>query len=99
MKNSAERVGWPWFILHGDHLTVKNPEKDVPYIKELLKQQIALKQVKVDFNTTVELITKYVKDLNSIVYQIKTEELIAEVVDKLDFLFSIRLNHFPVIWS
>ncbi|MHA1784073.1 MAG: class II fructose-bisphosphate aldolase [Candidatus Helarchaeota archaeon] len=41
VKNSAERVGWPWFILHGDHLTVKNPEKDVPYIKELLKQQIS----------------------------------------------------------
>ncbi|NHI93257.1 MAG: class II fructose-bisphosphate aldolase [Candidatus Lokiarchaeota archaeon] len=40
VKVAAEKVNWPWFILHGDHLTIKNPEKDVPYIKNLLKQQI-----------------------------------------------------------
>ena len=40
VKLAAEKADWPWFILHGDHLTTKNPEKDVPYIKKLLKQQI-----------------------------------------------------------
>ncbi|OYT38158.1 hypothetical protein B6U82_00445, partial [Candidatus Pacearchaeota archaeon ex4484_31] len=56
---------------------------------EQLKQQILLKKVKVDFKTIVKLIEGYVRDLNAIVYQIKTEELITEVVDKLDLFSSI----------
>jgi len=56
---------------------------------EQLKQRIQLKEIKVDFRTIVRLIERYVKDLNAIVYQIKTEELISEVVDKLDLFSSI----------
>ncbi len=40
VKIAAEKINWPWFILHGDHLTIKDPEKDVPYVKKLIKQQI-----------------------------------------------------------
>jgi len=40
VKIAAEKANWPWFILHGDHLTLKDPEKDVPYVKKLIKQQI-----------------------------------------------------------
>ena len=40
VKVAAEKANWPWFIIHGDHLTTKNPEKDVPYVKKLVKQQI-----------------------------------------------------------
>jgi len=54
-----------------------------------LKQQILLKKVKVDFKTIVKLIEGYVRDLNAIVYQIKADELITEVVDKLDLFSSI----------
>ena len=61
-----------------------------PYkLFEQLKQRIHLKEIKVDFRTIVRLIERYVKDLNAIIYQIKTEELISEVVDKLDLFSSI----------
>ena len=56
---------------------------------DILKERILTKEVKVDFNTTVELIENYVRELNSIVYQIKEEKLISEVVDKLDLFSSI----------
>jgi len=56
---------------------------------ELLKERILTKEVKVDFKTTVELIESYVRELNSIVCQIKEEKLITEVVDKLDLFSSI----------
>jgi len=54
-----------------------------------LKRKIVEKTKKIDFNTTVNLIENYVKDLNSIVYQIRTKEMIAEVVNKMDLFFSI----------
>jgi tRNA1(Val) A37 N6-methylase TrmN6 len=56
---------------------------------ESLKQKISSKQVQIDFKTAVKLIETYAKDLNSVVYQIRTEELVAEVVDKLDLFSSI----------
>jgi hypothetical protein len=56
---------------------------------ELLKENIAQKQIKVDFKTVVHLIENYVNDLNAIIYQIKSEELITEVVDKLDLFSAI----------
>lgn len=54
-----------------------------------LKDAIVSKQVSVDFKTIVSLIENYVSDLNSIIYQIKTEELASEVVNKLDLFSSI----------
>jgi len=54
-----------------------------------LKQQLILKEVKVDFKTTVELIGNYVKELNSIIYKKAKDELISEVVNKLDLFSSI----------
>jgi len=54
-----------------------------------LKSAILKKKAIVDFNTVVNLIGKYVIDLNSVIYQIKTDELVAEVVDKLDLFCSI----------
>ena len=47
------------------------------------------KETKVDFNTVVKLIENYVLDLNSIIYQIREEALITEVVDKLDLFSSV----------
>lgn len=55
----------------------------------LLKEKIEAKQVQVDFGTTVKLIETYAKELNSVVYEIRTDELVAEVVDKLDLFSSI----------
>lgn len=64
--------------------------KDTPAkIFQTLKTSILLKKIDIDFNTIVTLIGNYVKDLNSVIYQIKTEELVAEVVDKLDLFSSI----------
>jgi tRNA1(Val) A37 N6-methylase TrmN6 len=54
-----------------------------------LKSQISQKKIKVDFKTIVKLIENFVKDLNSIIYQIKVEELVTEVVNKLDLFSSI----------
>lgn len=54
-----------------------------------LKTAVLSKKVSVDFRTVVALIESYVRDLNSIIYQIKTEELASEVVDKLDLFSSI----------
>lgn len=56
---------------------------------EELKKQIYLKTVRIDFRTIVKLIENYVRDLNAIIYQIKAEELISEVVNKLDLFSSI----------
>jgi len=56
---------------------------------EKLKQQIISKQVKVDFKTNVNLIGSYVKDLNAIIYEKVEDELISEVVNKLDLFSSI----------
>jgi len=54
-----------------------------------LKNTILSKELKVDFKTIVNLIENYVRDLNSIIYQIKTDELASEVVNKLDLFSSI----------
>ncbi|MCE7743657.1 MAG: N-6 DNA methylase [Candidatus Heimdallarchaeota archaeon] len=56
---------------------------------ENLKKQYQKKEIKVDFKTIVDLIGNYVKELNSVIYQIKTDELVSEVVDKLDLFSSI----------
>lgn len=56
---------------------------------ESLKDKIINKKRKVDFNTLVNLIKTYVKDLGDIIYQIETDQLVPEVVDKLDLFSSI----------
>jgi len=54
-----------------------------------LKEKIEQSKTKFDFATIVKLIERYVSDLNSVVYQIKTDELVSEVVNKLDLFASI----------
>lgn len=54
-----------------------------------LKAIIDKNVVKTDFASTVKMIEKYATDLNSVVYQIRTDELVSEVVDKLDLFTSI----------
>lgn len=54
-----------------------------------LKERILRKDRDIDFNTVVGLIESYVSDLNSIIFQVKTEEIIAEVVNKLDLFTAI----------
>jgi len=54
-----------------------------------LKKFILSKEVSVDFKTIIRQIENYVRDLNSIIYQIRTEELAVEVVNKLDLFSSI----------
>lgn len=54
-----------------------------------MKERIEQGKTKIDFATTVKLIERYASDLNSVVYQIRTDELISEVVNKLDLFTSI----------
>ena len=54
-----------------------------------LKENIKESRTKIDFATTVKLIERYVSDLNSVVYQIRTDELVSEVVNKLELFTSI----------
>lgn len=64
--------------------------KDTPKnIFKKLKTAISIKKIKIDFKTVVDLIGSYVRDLNSIIYHMKTDELISEVVDKLELFTSI----------
>ncbi len=40
VKEAAERADWPWFIIHGDHLTMKKVPEDANEVKELILSQI-----------------------------------------------------------
>ncbi|NVM03731.1 MAG: class II fructose-bisphosphate aldolase [Candidatus Helarchaeota archaeon] len=40
VKDAAERADWPWFIIHGDHLTMRKVPEDVNIVKELILSQI-----------------------------------------------------------
>ncbi|GAI16719.1 unnamed protein product, partial [marine sediment metagenome] len=54
-----------------------------------LKQRILSREVKIDFRSTVKRIGNYVRDLNAIIYEKVEDELISEVVNKLDLFSSI----------
>ncbi len=54
-----------------------------------LKELIATGKRKIDFKTVVEQIKTFVLELNNVVYQIRTDELISEVVKKLDLFTAI----------
>jgi len=54
-----------------------------------LKRRLLSKKRKIDFNSVINLIKSYVQDLNSIIYQIRTDKLISEVVNKLDLFTSV----------
>ncbi|MGD0405670.1 MAG: N-6 DNA methylase [Candidatus Bathyarchaeia archaeon] len=54
-----------------------------------LKEKILTETVTVDFKTIIDHIENYITDLNAIVYQISTDELASEVVNKLDLFSSI----------
>jgi type I restriction-modification system DNA methylase subunit len=54
-----------------------------------LKRLIDARETKIDFATTVKLIERYASDLNSVVFKIRTDELVSEVVNKLDLFVSI----------
>ena len=54
-----------------------------------LKEKTLAETVTVDFNTIISQIENYISDLNSIVYQVSTDELASEVVNKLDLFSSI----------
>jgi hypothetical protein len=64
-------------------------EDTVENIFNTLKERILTETVTVDFKTIIDHIENYIKDLNSIVYQITTDELASEVVNKLDLFSSI----------
>lgn len=54
-----------------------------------LKEKLDRKEVSIDFNTVVNLINEYVRNLSQVVFNIVNEELIDEVVSKLDLFSSI----------
>jgi len=58
-------------------------------IFSILKEKILKETVTVDFKTVIRQIENYIQDLNSIVYQISTDELASEVVNKLDLFSSL----------
>ena len=64
--------------------------KDSPKrIFEQLKHMIVEKKRKIDFHFVVAQIEEYVRDLHSIIHRINTDELVTEVVDKLDLFCSV----------
>lgn len=54
-----------------------------------LKEILDRKEVNIDFNTVVNLINEYVRNLTQVVFNVVHEELIDEVVNKLDLFSSI----------
>ncbi len=56
---------------------------------EKLKEILDRKEVNIDFNTVVNLINEYVRNLTQVVFNVVHEELIDEVVNKLDLFSSI----------
>jgi hypothetical protein len=54
-----------------------------------LKQKLEKKEVIIDFNTVVKLINEYVRNLSQVVFNYVNENLIDEVVNKLDLFSSI----------
>jgi hypothetical protein len=56
---------------------------------EKLKEKLDRKEVNIDFNTVVNLINEYVRNLTQVVFNVVHEELIDEVVNKLDLFSSI----------
>lgn len=54
-----------------------------------IKEKFDRKEVNIDFNTIVKLINEYVRNLSQVVFNIVQEELIDEVVNKLDLFSSI----------
>lgn len=54
-----------------------------------LKEKIQTETVTVDFKTIINQIEDYITDLSMVVYQVSTEELASEVVNKLDLFSSI----------
>ncbi len=56
---------------------------------EELKERIRSKKIKIDFKTIVNLINSYISDLTSVISKIQTDQLINEVVNKLDLFSSI----------
>lgn len=69
VKEAAERADWPWFILHGDHLTIpKRTLEEINGIKELILSQIknGYRSFAIDasflFNLDGETTTKQLKD-------------------------------------
>ncbi len=60
------------------------------FLARQLKLTIDKQISKVNFASAVKLIGEYATDLNSVVFQIKTDELVAEVVNKLDLFASVE---------
>jgi hypothetical protein len=56
---------------------------------EKLKERLDRKEISIDFNTVVNLINEYVRNLTQVVFNFVNEELIDEVVNKLDLFSSI----------
>jgi hypothetical protein len=54
-----------------------------------LKNLVESEKRKIVFRTVVEQIKRFVLDLNSVVYQVKTDELVSEVVEKLELFTAI----------
>lgn len=54
-----------------------------------LKEKLDRKEVSIDFNTVVNLINGYVRDLSQVVFNVVDVNLIDEVVSKLDLFSSI----------
>lgn len=77
-----------WAIILTESWT-ENRAVTLDFLSRQLKLTIEKQLSRIDFASAVKLIEGYASDLNSVVYQIRTDELIAEVVDKLDLFASI----------
>ncbi len=77
-----------WAVILTEYWT-ESREVTLDYLARQLKLVIDKKLSRIDFASAVKMIGKYASDLNAVVYQIRTDELVAEVVDKLDLFASV----------
>lgn len=89
--NALDRIATEseiWAIILTEHWT-ESRSVTFDFLARQLKLTIDKQISKVDFASAVKLIGEYATDLNSVVFQIKTDELVAEIVNKLDLFASV----------
>ncbi|MEM0142731.1 MAG: N-6 DNA methylase [Candidatus Parvarchaeum sp.] len=75
-------------LIFSDYWTESLNETPAKFFTNL-KNLIESEKRKIVFKTVVEQIKRFVLDLNSVVYQVRNEELVSEIVEKLELFTAI----------
>lgn len=89
--NALDRIATEseiWAVILTEYWT-ESRSVTFDFLARQLKLTIDKQISRVDFGSAVKLIGEYASDLNSVIFQIKTDELVAEVVNKLDLFASV----------